>query len=169
MQPRFEFGVGGTHVGLTVVAGERQFVSVGVATDIFGGELVGTEGVALLGPQPLELDGDEATVGVVEVFAVVVAVEDGELGAVDGAQLVGGDAQHEGHEGVDLDEGLTAVEVAAQQRTRPPLGPHVAEPHRAASRQRPRVGGEERVPASRPQISISPGDAIQTKRAQNQR
>lgn len=78
MQPRFELGVGGAHVGLPVVAGERQFISVGATTDIFGGELVCGEGVALHGPQPLELDGDEAAVGVVEVFAVVVAVEDGD-------------------------------------------------------------------------------------------
>lgn len=99
---------------------------------------------------------------------MVVAVEDGELGAVDGAQLVGGDAQHEGDEGVDLDECLTAVEVAAQQGARPPVGPHVAEPHRAVRRQRPRVGGEGRVPAGRPQIGIGIGDAVQAEGAQEQ-
>ena len=97
---------------------------------------------------------------------MVVAVEDGELGAVDGAQLVGGDAQHEGDEGVYLDECLTAVKVAAQQGARPPLGPHIAESHRAVRRQRPRVGGEGRVPASRPQIGVSIGCAVQAENAQ---
>lgn len=37
-----------------VVACERQFVSVGIATDIFGDEFASAEGVAFLGPQLLE-------------------------------------------------------------------------------------------------------------------
>lgn len=60
--------------------------------------------------------------GVVEVLVMVVAVQDCELGAVHGAQLVGGDAKHESHEGVDLDEGLTPVDSPTQRGLRRPCG-----------------------------------------------
>ena len=51
----------------------------------------------------------------------VVAVEDRELGAVNGAQFLGGQAEHQGDEGVDFQHGLAAIERQTEWAGRRPF------------------------------------------------
>jgi hypothetical protein len=63
----------------------------------------------------------------VEDHLVLVLSEHGELGAVHGAELLGGQAEHQRRQGVDLDEGLPAVLVSAERGVHRPLRADVAE------------------------------------------
>ena len=67
----------------------------------------GAVGVSLHGLEPMKCLAHGRFAA--EAGFAVVAVQDGELGAVDRAQLVGGEVQAECYERVDFDEGLAAV------------------------------------------------------------
>ena len=77
---------------LAVVGAEREFVDVGVAGLVRVGALLEGDAVTLLAPGHQNRVRDDAAVRVVGVLVVVVAVQYGELRAVDRAELVGGDA-----------------------------------------------------------------------------
>ena len=74
--------------------------------------------VALLPPHGENFVRHETTLGVVDVVLVIVTVEDGELCAVDRAELVCGDTEHQGHERIDLDEGLSSILSDPEQGVR---------------------------------------------------
>src|SRR5699024_3935779 len=84
-------------------------------------------GVALLAAGWMERGGHESAVGVVEVLAVVLAVQRRELGAVDRHQLIRRDPQRQRHQRVDLQKRLAPVGVAAQRNPRCPSGTDGAE------------------------------------------
>ena len=76
--------------------------------------------LSLAKPGALVVSADLTALGVEDHF-VLVLPEDRELGAVHGAELVGGQAEHEGGEGVDLDESLPTVLVATEGGVHGPL------------------------------------------------
>ena len=71
--------------------------------------------------RPLEGSEDDTAVGIVPSVGFVLA-HDGELGAVDGEELVEGQAEGHGGEDVDLDEGLAAGVVGAEGALPSPFG-----------------------------------------------
>src|SRR5690606_34860607 len=89
-----------------------------VTSLVCGGALLDGDAVPLGAPDPEDLVRHEPPVGIVEVAVAVVAVEHRELGAVDAAKLVRGDAEHERDERIDLDEGLATVGSASQRGIR---------------------------------------------------
>ena len=71
--------------------------------------------------ESLGISEDDAAVGVVLAVGLVLA-QDRELDAVDGQELVEGQAEGDGGEDVDLDEGLPAGVVGAEGVFPPPFG-----------------------------------------------
>ena len=95
-------------------------VGVGVAEGVAGVALDGLAGEADAG-EALGGGEDDAAVGVVPGVGFVLA-HDGELDAVDGQELVEGEAEGHGGEDVDLDEGLAAGVVGAEGVLPSPFG-----------------------------------------------
>ena len=98
---------------------------------------------------------------------MVVAVEDRELGAVDRAELVGGDAEHERDECIDLDKGLAPILGDPQGSGGGPLrgdGTQVGTV-RAWTPADPRVSGEVVAVDVAPEIGVGVRDAVEAQRA----
>ena len=159
-------------MGLAVEGLERELVRVGdAAARVDGGEVVLREAAviaALLAPGGQYAVRDEAAVVVVVVAVAVVAVQHRELGAVDRAQLVRGQTQRQRHQGVDLQQRLTAVLRPAQRRLRRPLRADVAQVHpaRPLRQARPRVVAERPAVALRPHVALGVSDAAQSEHPQ---
>ena len=75
---------------------------------------------------------------------MVVAVKDRELGAVDGAQLIGRNAEHQRHEGIDLDSALPPILGDPQRCVSSPLPCDLAQVRAVCTRlpASPLIGGE---------------------------
>src|SRR5699024_6712 len=169
-------------VGFAVEVAEGEGVGVlDTGARVGGGALLGGGGVALLAPGGLERGGDESAVGVVEVLAVVVAVQHRELGAVDRHQLIRRDPQRQRHQRVDLQKRLAPVGVAAQRNLRCPSGTDGAEVQSAVvvettgpglQREWVRLGwvvGGSLAPDRLPKLAVSARETIEAKRAQSNR
>ena len=145
-----------------------EVVGVGLAAWVGVGAFLLGDAAALLAPGDQDRVRDDAAVGVEDVAGLVVAVEDRELGAVDGAQLIGRDAEHRGHQRVNLDQGIAAVDVPAQRRRRSP--PRADITHTRSTliprRQQPLIFREHRIPDLLPHIGIGIREAIQPQSPQ---
>ena len=163
-----EGGHGCSEVGFAVSWGEGEVVGVGLAARVGVGAFLLGDAVVLFAPGDQDRVRDDAAVGVEDVAGLVVAVEDRELGAVDGAQLIGRDAEHRGHQRVNLDQGIAAVDVPAQRRRRSP--PRADITHTGSTliprRQQPLICREHRIPDLLPHIGIGIREAIQPQSPQ---
>ena len=101
-------------------AGVGDAVVVGDAERVAGVALEGLAGEADAG-EALRRGEDDAAVGIVPSVGFVLA-HDGELDAVDGEELVEGQAEGHGGEDVDLDEGLATGVVGAESILPSPFG-----------------------------------------------
>src|SRR5262245_52801235 len=120
-QPSLELGIRGPHVRLAVEDPERRFVDICVPSMVGRYPLGTGDLVPLFPPYRENFIRHETAVRVVDVVLVVVAIEDRELGAIDRAELVCGDSEHERDESVDFDECLSPVLCDTQGSVGGPL------------------------------------------------
>jgi hypothetical protein len=92
-----------------------------------------------------------------------------ELGAVHGAELLSGQAEHERGECVDLDERLPAVLVAAERGIHRPLGTDIAERRSGEVWVGPAVVLPGGVVELFPERGVVGGQAVEAEGAEQQR
>ena len=122
-----------------------------------------------------ETDAGEAAVGGEGNSAVFVVpgiffvfAEDGELGAVDGAELVDGELELERGESVDFNEGPAALEVVAEGGGAVPFGGGLRPGGEARVGDRPGGGGGDLRPNFVPELSVMGGETVKAEGASGQ-
>ncbi|MPM40544.1 hypothetical protein SDC9_87188 [bioreactor metagenome] len=135
-----------------------------------GGALLRRDPVALLPPDREHRVGHQPPVRVVEVGGVVVAIEHGELGAVDRAELIARDAEHQRHQRVELDQRVTPILRPPQRRVRRPSGSDSSQCRsvRSIRPDDPRIAGEGRLVDVLPQLRKRVGEAIEPERTEEE-
>ncbi len=105
---------------------------------------------------------DDAAALVIPGVGLVLA-HDWELDAVDGLQLLQGEAEFAGDEHIQLDQGPAAGKVRAQRAIPLPLGREIAPEVRVQSRivAQPLLVPEALVPTLGPEVGIVGGEAVE--------
>ena len=116
--------MGATQVLLPIKRAEGQLIQIaGTGTGVLGDPIVRREVVALLPPLAQYIVWYPPSVAIIEVGVSVIALQNGELGAIDRDQLVGGDSQTQSNQRIDLHKGLPSVRGHTKRYIRIPLLP----------------------------------------------